>query len=153
MSEEEKLAHDVYVNLYGLWNIKIFENISKSETMHINKVLRLINLYGLEDPVLPGIGEFANAELQTLYNDLMEQGSGSLLSGLLVGATIEEVDILDLFERMGQTENTRIMMVYNHLEKGSEAHLRAFVAQLKFRGIIYEPQFLSQEQYGSIIGN
>ena len=152
MREEEKLAHDVYVNMYELWDLKVFHFISKAETVHSNSVLRLINLYGLEDPALPGIGEFSNEELQTLYNDLMEQGSDSLVAGLLVGATIEEVDILDLFERMEQTENTRILMVYSHLEKGSEAHLRAFVKQLEFRGIIYEPQYLTQEQYDEIIG-
>jgi len=153
MREEEKLAHDVYVNMYEMWGIPVFNNISKSETMHTNRVLSLLEFYGLEDPALPGLGEFSNEELQSLYNDLMAQGSDSLIAGLIVGATIEEVDILDLFERIDQTENTRILMAYNHLEKGSEAHLRAFVAQLKFRGYIYEPQFLTQEQFDEIIGN
>ncbi len=153
MREEEKLAHDVYVNMYSLWGVRVFLNISKSETQHINSVLRLINLYGLEDPALPGIGEFSDETLQTLYDNLMAQGSDSLVAGLIVGTTIEEVDILDLFEQMEQTENTRLLMVYSHLEKGSEAHLRAYVAQLKFRGITYEPQYLSQDQYDAIVRN
>ena len=153
MREEEKLAHDVYVNMYALWNVPVFNNISKSETQHTTKVLSLIELYGLEDPALPGVGEFSNEDLQSLYNNLMAQGSDSLVAGLIVGATIEEVDILDLFERMEQTENTNILMVYSSLEKGSEAHLRAFVAQLALNGIDYEPQFLTQEQFDEIIGN
>ncbi len=93
--------------------------------------MSLLKLYGLEDPVMPGIGEFSNEDLQALYNQLMEQGSASLVAALIVAATIEEVDILDLYERMEQTENTTILKVYSSLEKGSEAHLRAFVYQLE----------------------
>ncbi len=152
MREEEKLAHDVYVNMYELWDLKVFDFISKAETAHSNAVLRLINLYGLTDPALPGIGEFSNEDLQNLYNTLMDQGSDSLIAALNVGATIEEVDILDLWERLDQTDNAAITRVYTHLEKGSEAHLRAFVRQLKIRGIDYEPQYLTQEQFDEIIG-
>jgi hypothetical protein len=152
MREEEKLAHDVYVNMYNMWGLKTFLFISKSETMHTNKVLGLIEYYGLEDPALPGNGEFSNEELQNLYNDLMAQGSDSLIAALKVGATIEEVDILDLWERLEQTDKLPITRVYSHLEKGSEHHLRAFVYQLKLRGVEYEPQYLTQEQYDAIIG-
>ncbi len=151
MREEEKLAHDVYVNMFDLWGVKVFENISKSETQHTEKVLSLLNLYGLKDPVMPGIGEFSNDDLQVLYNQLMEQGSDSLVAALIVGATIEEVDILDLYERMEQTENATILNVYSSLEKGSEAHLKAFVYQLKRNDYNYEPQFLTQEQFDTIL--
>jgi hypothetical protein len=146
------LGHDVYVNLYELWGVKVFDHISKSEAMHMSKVLKLIQLYNLEDPALPGIGEFSNEELQTLYNDLMEQGNDSLVAGLIVGATIEEVDIIDLWERMEQTDHWPIKKVYSHLEKGSEAHLRAFVFQLGLHNYDYQPQFLTQEQFDEIIG-
>jgi hypothetical protein len=152
MREEEKLAHDVYVNMYNMWGLKTFLFISKSETIHTNKVLGLIEYYDLEDPALPGIGEFSNEELQNLYNDLMAQGSDSLIAALKVGATIEEVDILDLWERLEQTDKLPITRVYSHLEKGSEHHLRAFVYQLKLHGVEYEPQYLTQEQYDAIIG-
>ena len=81
----------------------------------------------------------------------MEQGKDSEIAALIVGATIEEVDILDLDERIEQTDNSNILKVYSSLEKGSEAHLRAFVAQLKHRGYYYEPQFLSQEEFDDII--
>ena len=151
MREEEKLAHDVYVNMFKLWDVKTFDNISKSETKHTESVLNLINLFGLEDPALPGIGEFKNEELQKLYDELMTKGEESLISGLLVGATIEEVDILDLEERMDEAENEAVLKVYSSLERGSEAHLRAFVLQLKNRGIDYKPQYLSQEAFDEIM--
>ncbi len=151
MREEEKLAHDVYVNMYSLWGVKTFDNISKSETQHTEKVLSLLNLYNLDDPALPGIGEFVNEDLQALYDQLMIQGSDSLIAALIVGATIEEVDIQDLYTRMNQTENSRILDVYSSLGNGSEAHLRAYVSQLKLKGYEYEPQFLSEEDFYEII--
>ncbi len=153
MREEEKLAHDVYVNMYQLWGVKTFDNISKAETKHTESVLSLLNIYGLEDPALPGIGDFSNADLQKLYNDLMAKGKLSLIDGLTVGAIIEEVDIIDLEERMDETENATILKVYSSLKKGSENHLKAYVYQLKTRGVDYKPQYLSQEEFDEIINN
>jgi hypothetical protein len=68
-----------------------------------------------------------------------------------VGATIEEVDILDLEERIYDGMNENIKKVYENLEKGSEAHLRAFVRQLAAQGHVYSPQYLTQEQFDEII--
>ena len=153
MREEEKLAHDSYVTMYNLWGLKIFDNISKSETKHTESVLNLINQFGLEDPALPGIGEFSNDELQELYDKLMDQGKESEIAGLLVGATIEEVDIIDLYERINDGMNETIRNVYENLEKGSEAHLRAFVRQLAAKGHVYTPRYLTQEQFDEIINN
>jgi len=100
---------------------------------------------------LPNEGEFANADLQALYNQLIIQGSESLVSELSVGATIEEVDIIDLKERIAAATNNSIITVYTNLMSGSGAHLRAFVSQLALQGITYTPQFLSQEEFDAII--
>lgn len=151
MREEEKLAHDVYVNLYDLWNVPVFNNISKSETQHTNQVLRLINAFDIEDPAPVEVGVFSNTDLQELYNQLMEQGSTSLVNALKVGATIEEVDIIDLLERLDDTTNPAISRTYTNLEKASEAHLRAFVRMLTFQGVDYMPQYLSQDEFERII--
>jgi hypothetical protein len=151
MREEEKLAHDVYVYLFDLWNLPVFDFISRSETVHTNAVLALINYFDLEDPALPNAGEFTDPDLQALYNQLIEQGSESLIAGLTVGATIEEVDIIDLKEKMEVATNSSILTVYTNLNLGSEAHLRAFVAQLALQGITYIPQFLTQDEFDTII--
>ena len=151
MREEEKLAHDVYINLYNLWGNNVFLSISKSETRHTESVLNLIEKFGLQDPALPEAGSFSNSDLQSLYNQLMSAGSESLVAALKVGATIEEVDILDLEERMAQTSNATVLKVYSMLEKGSYAHLRAFVYQLKLNGVAYQPQYLSQDVFDKII--
>jgi hypothetical protein len=137
--------------MYDLWKLRVFDNISKSETQHTESVLNLINLFDLEDPALPEVGKFSDEELQTLYDKLIDQGKESVTAGLLVGATIEEVDILDLEERIYDGMNENIKKVYENLEKGSEAHLRAFVRQLAAHGHVYSPQYLTQEQFDEII--
>jgi hypothetical protein len=153
LREEEKLAHDVYVKLFELWNVPVFNFIAQSEQVHTTRVLALIGFFNLEDPASENPGEFNNPDLQALYDQLLAQGSESLISGLTVGATIEEVDIVDLNEKLAVTTNPSMITVLNNLKLGSYAHLRAFVAQLELNGVIYVPQFLSQEEFEAIMNN
>ena len=89
MREEEKLAGDVYDAMYDQWGLQIFDNISDAEVMHTDSVKILLDRYGLNDPAA-GLapGEFANTELQALYDELVATGSQSLTDALLVGALI-----------------------------------------------------------------
>ena len=151
MREEEKLARDVYDYLYEKWNSIIFDNISNSEQVHMDRVLDLINLYGLEDPALREAGVFANEDLQNLYNDLIVIGDSSLIYALIVGATIEEVDIIDLQDYIDSTEDENIQCIYGNLMKGSRNHLRAFYNKLEWMGVTYTPQFLSEDEFYSIV--
>jgi hypothetical protein len=153
MREEEKLARDVYITFYKENGLRIFRHISKSEQVHMNAIKRLLRYYGVEDPAKgEKIGEFQNSDLQNLYDTLIAKGSASDIEALKVGAGIEEIDILDLFERMEKTkDHPRITRVFSRLEKGSEAHLRAFVRNLKAKGVVYEPQYLDKETYERII--
>jgi hypothetical protein len=152
LREEEKLAHDVYVTLYDLWGLPVFENISQSEQTHTDAVATLIDRYDLTDPALSEVGVFTNPELQALYDELVALGSQSLADALTVGATIEEVDIQDLEERLAVIDNADILQVFNNLEKGSTNHLRAFVSTLETQtGEIYQPQYLSLDEYQAIL--
>lgn len=131
MREEEKLAHDVYITLYEQWGLSIFNNISKSEDNHENKIETLLNNYQIEDSVGDNpIGVFVNPDLQQLYNNLIAQGSQSLTEALKVGVLIEETDIADLQERIAQTDNADIQQVYQQLLSGSNNHLSAFTSNL-----------------------
>jgi hypothetical protein len=153
MREEEKLARDVYLTLYDRWGLPIFQNIANSEATHMEAVKTLIDRYGLPDPAEgQGIGVFANPTLQGLFDQLVEEGNRSLSSALRVGAAIEEIDILDLEERIAQTERADIRLVYENLMKGSRNHLRSFVSNLKRRtGEVYQPQYLTQAAYDAIV--
>lgn len=154
MREEEKLAHDVYINLYEQWGQKIFNNISESEQTHTDMVAELLNKYDIEDPVITSeVGEFTNTELKTLYDDLVDKGSNSLIDALNVGATVEDLDIYDLDRLMGKVDNEDILTVYQNLTKGSRNHIRAFTRMLDRYGESYTPQFISTDQYDEIISS
>ena len=154
MVEEEKLAHDVYVTLYQKWGLQIFNNIAQSETTHVNAVRSLLEKYNITDPTAnEPVGVFTNPDLQALYNQLIEMGSKSVVDALKVGALIEETDIIDLQERIDQTDKLDIIAVYENLMMGSRNHLRAFVKTLANYGVTYEPQLLSKDEYEAIIGS
>lgn len=153
MREEEKLARDVYTTMYAMYQVPIFNNISKSEQFHMDKVLCLLNHYGIPDPALEGVGDFSNPDLQDLYNNLIEQGNASLIDALTAGATIEDVDIFDLEEYIDQTSNEAIITIFEHLKCGSGNHMRAFSGWLNNHDIEYTPQFISQEEYDEILNS
>ncbi|WP_185233798.1 DUF2202 domain-containing protein [Teredinibacter franksiae] len=153
MREEEKLAHDVYSALYTLWNMTILNNIAASESTHTEAIRVLLERYGIDDPVTDStIGVFTNATLQNLYDLLFSIGSASKIDALLVGAEIEEIDLIDIQHYIDQVEgNDDIVMAYQNLMKGSRNHLRAFVKVLKRQGVEYTPVHLDQETYEAII--
>jgi hypothetical protein len=155
MREEEKLAHDVYLALHEKWGLQIFKNISNSEQTHTNSVKTLLDRYGVTDPAAgKAAGVFTDPKLQDLYNKLVEQGRKSLADALRVGAAIEEIDILDLQERIAQTDKADIRLVYDNLMKGSRNHLRSFTSTLKTQtGATYLPQYLSQDAYQAIVSS
>ncbi len=153
MREEEKLAHDVYVYLYGQWGLPVFNNIASSESTHTTSVLSLLTRYGIADPAA-GLaeGQFQNADLQALYDSLTEQGSLSLAEALKVGAAIEEIDIRDLQDTLAHTSQADVQWMYENLLSGSSNHLRAFVGTLQQQiGETYQPQYLTAEEYEAIL--
>jgi hypothetical protein len=153
MREEEKLARDVYNQLFTLWGIPSFQSIAASEQTHMDQIKVLMDRYALADPALDP-GQFTDVNLQALYNQLMAQGSLSIADAVKVGATIEEVDIVDLQTRFTQTDNADIQLVYNNLMNGSFNHLQAFANVLvKQTGETYQPQYLSADQYQVILSN
>jgi len=153
MREEEKLARDVYLTFYQQYGLSIFNNIANSEATHMASVKALLDRYGIADPVAgKAVGEFENADLQALYNQLIAQGRQSLSAALNVGGAIEEIDILDLKERLTTTTQADIRQVYTSLLNGSTNHLRAFANTLKAQtGEVYQPQYLDAATYQTII--
>lgn len=154
MREEEKLAHDVYVTLYEKWGMPIFDNISGSEQRHTDAVLDLLEVRGLSDPAAGlGRGEFSNPDFVTLYKQLVEKGSQSLMDALLVGATIEDLDLYDLDQWMLKIKDEDILSVYKNLAKGSRNHLRAFYGQITSREGDYKAQYISQQKMDEIVNS
>ena len=151
MREEEKLAHDVYVTLGESWGDRVFENIARAETIHMEAVKALLDRHGIDDPVGDNaVGVFTDPAIQALYDDLVAEGRTSRVAAMTVGARIEELDISDLRERTTTTQD--IALVYAELERGSENHLRAFVRNLDRLGETYAPIYLSVDEFDAIVG-
>jgi len=153
MREEEKLAHDLYAAFAEKWGLRLFANIAASEATHTATVLGILERYDQPDSAAGNAaGEFSDPSLQTLYDSLLAQGSVSLAAALHVGAAVEEIDIIDLEERLAQTTNADIVRVYTSLKNASGNHLSAFVSTLaRQAGESYTPQYLDAAAYTALI--
>jgi hypothetical protein len=153
LREEEMLAYDVYTFLSGLYDVPIFRNIAKSEMIHTARVKELIDKYELEDPALnhePGV--FRDNGLQELYDVLTEKGKVSYEDAIVVGLTIEDLDIYDLEMALeNEVDNEDIVEAYNFLLMGSKNHMKAFFFHAKRNGLEYIPQYISQEHFLEIV--
>ena len=128
--EEEKLAHDVYTVMYQKYGANVFGNILQSESTHQSQVLTLLQARNIADPRSSEIGIFKNQDLQTLYNQLIEQGNKTTTEAYKAGVVIEEKDIADISAQLATTTDQDVIDTLESLRSGSENHLRAFNRQL-----------------------
>lgn len=150
MLEEEKLARDTYTYLNDLWSINQFANIKNSEQTHMNAIENLLIQNDIEYTILP-LGEFTNQNLQNFYNQFEVDGALSHDNALQIGATIEDLDIVDLQDYIDATFNTDLITVFKRLQCGSRNHLRSFVSAIENRGNTYSPQYLTQAELNYIL--
>ena len=162
MGNEERLAHDLYLNLYNYhlttnsYEIKQLNNIAtNSETAHIQTVQLLINKYitnpdeftNIDLPELNysntdiedmNMGTYDISEIQDLYNTLYDKGIMSPQDALEVGCMVEVTDVNDLLVDIAQAEennDTDIATAFTFLQDGSYNHYWAFDKGLKNMGI------------------
>ncbi|NOZ90756.1 MAG: DUF2202 domain-containing protein [Epsilonproteobacteria bacterium] len=161
MGNEERLAHDVYINLYNYHsensalNINQLKNIAeRSETTHVQTVQSIVKKYNLSEENLTNvinpvassntafedlpIGVYDIPAIQNLYNVLYEKGIQSEKDALEVGCMVEVTDINDLNERitMAQESNaTDILDAFTVLRDASYNHYWAFDKGLQNIGI------------------
>ena len=154
MREEEKLARDVYLVLYAEWGSQLFSNIASSEQTHTDAVANTMDRVGIEDPVVDDtIGVFVDPRLAEFYADMVSEGMRSLVAALHVGATIEEVDMVDIQAAIDRAETPAIIELYESLLCGSRNHLRAFAGDLENAGEPYDAQFLDSAEVDAIISS
>ena len=160
MGNEERLAYDVYMNLYdhhianGI-EIKQLLNISQNaETKHIDIVQQLVRKYQLSEDELSDVsdpvadntvtqsdmprGVYDIAKIQELYDELYAKGVDSKKDALEVGCMVEVVDVTDLDEyiQLAQTsEAIDVVDAFNILRDGSYNHYWAFDEGLKNIGV------------------
>jgi hypothetical protein len=148
--EEEKLARDVYAALES--KDPVFSNIKSSEQTHMDAILTLLTRYSLPDPAAnKGNGQFTDATLQKLHDELVQQGAPSALAALQVGVAIEELDIRDIEAARKSVTHTDILTTYDNLTRGSRNHLRSFYGKVKSLGGTYTPRYLDAAQFQQIV--
>jgi len=137
MREEEELARDLYMTVFNNKSLTVFQTISqKSETVHAQKMLDLLNTYGEADPSTGNPNTYTDPALQNLYDTLVASATGANtvdLDALMVGALVEETDISDINAKKAlvQPVHALIIQTYDNLLCGSRNHLRSFVTQIE----------------------
>jgi hypothetical protein len=130
MREEERLAHDVYTEIYKLYpDATAFSRIANAEQRHHDAMGVLLTRYGLADPsASKSVGTYAEPALTELYAKLMTQAKISVTEAYKVGVAIEETDIADLKTSLAGNAPTDVKAVYTNLQAGSDNHLATFTA-------------------------
>jgi hypothetical protein len=125
--QEEKLAHDLYVQLASTSGAQQFANIVNSESTHISLVQGLLTTYNIVDPTV-GLaeGEFVNQDLQALYDSLLASGSVDRAGAIAAGIAVEEKDIADIEVMLASELPSDVASVLERLLSGSQNHLAAF---------------------------
>jgi len=161
MGNEERLAYDIYQNLYtyhvteSAEEIKQMKNISeKSEIKHIGIVQDLVNRYALNPEDVSNVvnpvadrtvilenmpsGQYDVPAIQELYNTLYAKGIVSKTEALMVGCMVEVTDVedLDKYVTLAEMSNaTDVVAAFNVLRDGSYNHYWAFDKGLKRAGV------------------
>ena len=148
--EEEKLARDVYTALYRTWQDPVFSNIASSEQKHMDAIRALLQKYDVPVPD-DTPDRYGDPRLVDLHAQLTATGRRSLEDGLRVGATIEDLDIMDLGEHLHRTDNRDVRTAYQNLMKGSRNHLRSFNSRLAALGKAYRAQYISEAELEAIV--
>ncbi len=160
MGNEERLAYDIYMNLYqhhsanGVEIKQLYNIATKSEERHVGIVQSAVQKYslGADDVtnVVAGVasntvafedmprGQYDIPAIQSLYDDLYAKGTSSQREALEVGCMVEVTDINDLDGYIATAESSNASDVkdaFNILRDGSYKHYWAFDKGLKNIGV------------------
>jgi len=164
MGNEERLAHDVYLNLYDKYKdssdasalYPLYNIATKSETKHVETVQAIVKKYSLGATALTNVstplvengaatpvdqlprGKYDIQKIQDLYDALYEKGSKSAKDALEVGCMVEVTDVNDLDEYISLAQGDGAQDVQSAFEKlrnASYNHYWAFDRALKNMGV------------------
>ncbi len=144
MWSEEKMAHDAFEAVYGLYpHLRLFYNIGHwSEVQHMSAVEELVALYNIDvnDYSNPdahykptelramGAGDYAISDFEDRYaNVLIPYAKQSGIKALKIGCMVEVQDIRDLTGFLGQVgKNKYLEKTFKYLIAGSQSHYWAY---------------------------
>ncbi len=152
MREEEKLAWDLYREMHQIWGLSVFKSVSGEEKEHMKKMLGLLQMYNIPDPVQGDVpGRYVNVYISDIYQSLSQQGRRSVQDALKVCALQEEINILDLIRVSQSATQPKVLEVYAELQRNSISHLRSFAHSLEILGIRYQGVKIPQNTIDSIV--
>lgn len=153
VSQQEKLARDFYSSLSETWRLDVFHTTSGSEDIHADALRTLLARYKLPDPAYGlGRGEFNRVDLSERYNDLIARGRFSAVEALKAAASVEELEIEHISERLPQVQSPELANVLESVVASDKHHLRSLVVALRKLGHTYTPTRLRREQFDLILG-
>lgn len=153
VSQQEKLARDFYSSLSETWRLDVFHTTSGSEDIHADALRTLLARYKLPDPAYGlGRGEFNRVDLTERYQDLIARGRFSAVEALKAAASVEELEIEDITERLPHVQSTELSNVLESVVSSDKHHLRSLVVALRRLGHTYSPTRLPREQFDLILG-
>ncbi len=128
--DEERLARDLYLAIAELYpDTTAFSRIAVSEQRHFDSVGGLLTRYGLTDPSAGReVGDYADAGLTQMYDQLLSQAKASVHEAYKVGVAFEVTDIADLETSLAGNLPADARKVLTNLLAGSNNHLAAFTA-------------------------
>lgn len=126
--QEEKLARDVYLEMYKLRGHKKFYNIINSEENHQAQVARLLEIYAIDNPIQEmDSWVFKDSEFKNLYDKFIAKGGVSVAEAFQAWVDIEKMDIEDIEKIMPLfANNNSVQQVLTSLLEWSKRHLVAF---------------------------
>jgi hypothetical protein len=130
-AQEEKLAHDLYIEFAARYGDPVFDRIAAAEDNHLAAIRTVLARYAITDPTAgAAAGRFSDPVVQASYDDLLAKGAAGERAALEIGRTVEQADIAQLQAAVQGLTVPDVQRVYEHLLAASGQHLAAFEARL-----------------------
>ncbi len=116
----EKLARDVYIH-FSNTDYKVFENFQVIEQMHLDKVLRVIDKYDIDDPIGDSdvVGVFTDSNFQEMYNTYIAYAepleAGVAIETLIIDHLTYQLDEVVYKANIAVLDTCLLLSAQNHL--------------------------------------
>jgi len=153
--EEEKVAMDYYNSMSTLLSSDELQRVAQSEQTHFNVSALPFNKYSISDPTEGmGAGKYASQSLQAHYNELVTEGSQSLMEAYVAGAKLQEANLVTIQNQLDRVANNRdLRNIYSQLRIATRNHLRIMVRSAQANGGNYTALFLDAAEFQDIMSS
>jgi hypothetical protein len=154
--EQEKLARDLYGVLDTIWVTDVFNRMVNDELQHMDKLSAVAAEFMIDVPnhfneYKPG--QFVNADLRTLYLDLLADANFSLEDAYRACANLEERKIMNLRTALKEPNFDLEIATYKTLLIGAEDNLKFFIRALVEMNSGYLPILMSESEFEFLTRN